>query len=302
MISKAIAAIGADWVVACAAAHRSAASRRAASRAPRGPGPVAGRVRPIGRGDRAPPAGGHAPRAIPRAPHIEAGPRPSRHPQEPHRPHQRLRSRSSAGSDAEPRRRDALALRRKPARPDSPLLADELAGLGRNLLAQNKGSEAEPLLHECLAIRGQAALMTGHYDAMSLLGAAAAGPGRYTGDRAADCARLRRDDGTSGEGRGARSVSAARAAERVVRLYEDWGKAEQATAWKASRAESARRRLRSAVSGPTRVSTPGGSLWLDPSHPGTALQAFGRRGLVVLGWLGSSDSEPPGSRRSDPPS
>jgi tetratricopeptide (TPR) repeat protein len=60
-------------------------------------------------------------------------------------------------ADAEPRRRDALAVRRQIAKPDSPLLADELAGLGRNLLAQKKGSEAEPLLRECLAIRGPAA-------------------------------------------------------------------------------------------------------------------------------------------------
>ncbi len=137
-------------------------------------------------------------------------------------------------ADAEPRRRDALAVRRQTAKPDSPLLADELADLGRNLLAQNKGSEAEPLLRECLAIRGQAAPDdSAHYDAMSLLGAALLGQGRYTEAEPLIVPGY--------EGMTERQATIAmpdrsrlrEAAERVVRLYEDWGKAEQATAWKA---------------------------------------------------------------------
>jgi eukaryotic-like serine/threonine-protein kinase len=137
-------------------------------------------------------------------------------------------------ADAEPRRRDALAVRRQTAKPDSPLLADELADLGHNLLTQNKASEAEPLLRECMAIRGQAAPDDlAHYDAMSLLGGALLGQGRYfeaeplivpgyegMKERQAKIAGLDRS-------------RLREAAERVVRMYEEWGKAEQATLWKA---------------------------------------------------------------------
>ena len=137
-----------------------------------------------------------------------------------------------------------MAVRRQTAKPDSPLLADELADLGRNLLAQNKGSEAEPLLRECLAIRGQAAPDDWkHYDAMSLLGAALLGQGRYSEAEPLIVPGY--------EGMKERQAKIAvpdrsrlrEAAERVVRLYEDWGKAEQATAWKAKlpTARSARR-------------------------------------------------------------
>ena len=61
-------------------------------------------------------------------------------------------------ADAERLRRDALALRRKASRPDSPLLADDLTDLGRNLLTQHRASEAEPLLRPALpGDRGRAA-------------------------------------------------------------------------------------------------------------------------------------------------
>ena len=83
-------------------------------------------------------------------------------------------------AEAEPLRRDALARRRKTVQPDSPLLAGDLAGLGRNLLKQAKWSEAEPLLRECLAIREKAiARRLARFDAMSLLGGSPAGQGRY---------------------------------------------------------------------------------------------------------------------------
>ena len=137
-------------------------------------------------------------------------------------------------ADAERLRRNALALRRKAARPDSPLLADDLTDLGRNLLTQHRASEAEPLLRDCLAIRGQAAPDDWkHYDAMSLLGEALLGQGRYTESEPLIVPGY--------EGMKERQAKIAvldrsrlrEAAERVVRLYEDWGKAEQATAWKA---------------------------------------------------------------------
>ena len=70
----------------------------------------------------APPAGGHAPRTIPRALRIEAGPRPSRHPQEPHRPHQRLRVARPLG------RRRAAAPRRFGRPPPDRQARQPLAG------------------------------------------------------------------------------------------------------------------------------------------------------------------------------
>src|SRR5262249_40945388 len=117
---------------------------------------------------------------------------------------------------------------------DSPLLADELADLGRNLLTRNKGSEAEPLLRECLAIRGQAAPDDwAHYDAMSLLGGALLGQARYSEaeplivpgyegmkERQAKIAEL--DQSRLRE-----------AAERVVHLYEAWNQPDRAAVWKA---------------------------------------------------------------------
>ena len=137
-------------------------------------------------------------------------------------------------ADAEPRRRDALAARRQTARPDSPLLAGEAAELGHNLLSQKKGPRLSRR-HKCLAIRGQAAPDdSAGYDAMSLLGTALLGQGRYTEAEPLIVPGF--------EGMTERQAKIAmpdrsrlrEAAERVVRLYEDWGKAEQATAWKAN--------------------------------------------------------------------
>jgi tetratricopeptide (TPR) repeat protein len=137
-------------------------------------------------------------------------------------------------ADAEPLHRDALAIRRKTARPDSPSLADDLTKLGRNLLTQRKPFEAEPLLRECLAIRGKAtADGWSRYDAMSLLGEAHLGQGRFA---EAEPLLVRGYEGM--QARESRIAVLERfrlrdAAKRVVRLYEDWGKTEQVAAWKA---------------------------------------------------------------------
>ena len=82
--------------------------------------------------------------------------------------------------EAEGLYRDVLARRRKAVQPDSPLLADDLAALGRYLLEQSRCSEAEPLLREAVAIREKATPDDWRrYDAMSLLGGALLGQGRY---------------------------------------------------------------------------------------------------------------------------
>jgi tetratricopeptide (TPR) repeat protein len=137
-------------------------------------------------------------------------------------------------ADAETLRRDALASRRKITRPDSPLLADDLARLGRNLLRQSRWSEAEPLLREALTIREKAAPDDWtRSDAMSLLGGSLLGQGRYP-----EAEPLVVSGYEGMKAREARIAVPERfrlrgAAERVIRLYEDWGKPEQATTWKA---------------------------------------------------------------------
>src|SRR5262249_39359337 len=136
-------------------------------------------------------------------------------------------------ADAEPLRRAALARRRTATKPDSPLLAGDLAALGANLLNQAKWSEAEPILRECLAIREKVIPDDwSRFSAMGLLGGALLGRGRY-----AEAEPL---VVTGYEGMKSRaSRSSARwqfsplpvAAERVVRLYEAWGKPEKARVW-----------------------------------------------------------------------
>ena len=83
-------------------------------------------------------------------------------------------------ADAELLRRDTLARRRKLEKPDSPLLAGDLAQIGTNLLKQSKWSEAEPLLRECLAIREKALPDDwSRFNTMSQLGGALVGRELY---------------------------------------------------------------------------------------------------------------------------
>jgi serine/threonine protein kinase len=137
-------------------------------------------------------------------------------------------------AEAEQLHRETLARRRKTEKPDSPLLAGDLGRLGLNLLNQSKWPEAETLLHECLAIREKTSPDDwSRYSAMSQLGGALLGQGKYAE------AEPRIVPGYEGmKAREARiparsKTNLAQAAERVVRLYEAWGKTEKATEWKA---------------------------------------------------------------------
>jgi tetratricopeptide (TPR) repeat protein len=136
--------------------------------------------------------------------------------------------------EAENLERGVLARRRKTVKPDSPLLADDLSRLARNLVEQSRLSEAEPLLRECLAIREKATSNDwAMYDAMSVLGGALMGQRQY--------ARAEPLVVTGYEGMKAREDGITvperyrllQAAARLVRMYEEWGKTDQATAWKA---------------------------------------------------------------------
>jgi tetratricopeptide (TPR) repeat protein len=144
------------------------------------------------------------------------------------------RAYESLGRWAEAERlcRETLARRRNTNNPDSLLLAGDLVALGRLLLGQSRWAEAEPLLRESLAIRNRAGYPS-RYHALNLLGGALLGQGRYV-----DAEPLIVQGYEGMKNREAsiaiREPSSLReAAERVVRLYEAWGKPEQAAAWKA---------------------------------------------------------------------
>jgi tetratricopeptide (TPR) repeat protein len=137
-------------------------------------------------------------------------------------------------ADAESLWRDALTRRRRAEKPDSPLLAGDLAGFGQNLLKQAKWSEAESVLRESLAISVKTQTDDWRrFHTMSQLGGALMGQGRYA---AAEPLVV-----PGYEGMMARESRIAvpdrsrlrEAAERVVQLYEAWGRPDQAAAWKA---------------------------------------------------------------------
>jgi hypothetical protein len=136
-------------------------------------------------------------------------------------------------AEAEALLRDTLARRRKTVDPHGPRLAGNLGTLGRILLTQSRWSEAEPLLRESLAICEKATPDDwARYDTMSMLGGALLGQGKYAEAEPLIVPGY--------EGMKAREVRISapdrsrfrEAAERVVRLYEAWGRPDQATAWK----------------------------------------------------------------------
>jgi serine/threonine protein kinase len=136
-------------------------------------------------------------------------------------------------SKAESLVRDVLARRRKAAPLDTASLASDLKQLGRSLLAQGRFSEAEPPMRQCLTIfETSAADDWTRYDALSMLGAALLGQERYAEAESALVAGY--------EGLKTREMRIPmpdrshldEAAERVVRLYEEWNKPHDATIWK----------------------------------------------------------------------
>jgi tetratricopeptide (TPR) repeat protein len=135
---------------------------------------------------------------------------------------------------AEAMLRDVLPRRRKAEKPDSPLLAMDLAALGSSLLAQSRWADAEAVLRECSTIREKnqpAAWST--FNVRSLLGASLLGQGRYV---EAEPLIVSGYEGIKAREHVIPAMAVqflAKAAERAVRLYEEWDKPDQAAAWKA---------------------------------------------------------------------
>jgi serine/threonine protein kinase/tetratricopeptide (TPR) repeat protein len=134
---------------------------------------------------------------------------------------------------AETLRRQVLAQRRKTTPPDSPLLAGDLALLALDLLKQSKWPEAEPVLRECLAIREKKPPDDwSRFNTMSQLGGALLGKGQYA---TAEPLVVSGYEGMKAREAKIPAVGKPRlpeAAERVVRLYEAWGKPGKADVWK----------------------------------------------------------------------
>jgi tetratricopeptide (TPR) repeat protein len=137
------------------------------------------------------------------------------------------------GAEAERLYRDVLARRRKAVPLDSHLLADDLAALARNLMEQSRWSEAEPLSREALTIRAKATPDDWRrYEAMSLLGGALMNRGRPSEARPLVVAGYEEMKAREPRITVLERPRLREAAERVVHLYETWGRPEEATAWK----------------------------------------------------------------------
>jgi hypothetical protein len=129
---------------------------------------------------------------------------------------------------------DILAGARKTAPKDSPQLAVVLAQSGLTLLQVQAYAEAEPLFRECLAIREKTQPDDwSTFNTRSQLGDSLVNQGKFA---EAEPLLLQGYEGLKAreaEIPAPRKNSLAEAAERVVKLYEEWGKPDEATTWKA---------------------------------------------------------------------
>ena len=137
-------------------------------------------------------------------------------------------------------RRKWLEAARRKRGADSPAYADILMDQGENLLESRRYAEAEPILRECVAILEKARPDSpSASQSQSLLGDALLGLSRFAEAEpilleALDGLKARREE-NSPTYAGHRIAAAG---QRVVRLYEAWGKPEKAAEWRARLAES----------------------------------------------------------------
>jgi hypothetical protein len=140
---------------------------------------------------------------------------------------------SGRGAEAEPLFRAALEPFRRRFGPADPRTAGILAPLGLSLIQQAKWAEAEAILRECLAIREKSqpdGWTT--FNTRSLLGGSLLGQKKYAEAEPLIVAGY--------EGLKAREARIpppgrsrlAEGAERVIRLYEEWGKKDRAAEWR----------------------------------------------------------------------
>jgi tetratricopeptide (TPR) repeat protein/tRNA A-37 threonylcarbamoyl transferase component Bud32 len=172
-------------------------------------------------------------------------------------------------------------LARRPGGAEDPQTASVLASLGRIRLRLKKADEAEPLLRESLHIyekRSPESFLRFH--AQSLLGECLTAQTKYADAEplvlAGYLGMLERTKEIP-----AGNSSLADAGERVVRLYEAWGKPEEATKWRAKLADRPRR-IQPLRSTPGNVFSPNGVTFVWQIKQGTYLGALVERELVRL--------------------
>ena len=174
-----------------------------------------------------------APRAGPPGLRAKARPGPSRYPHVPSNSWPTLTTAAGQYAKAEPLLRDALERARKQFGPADPRTAAAMAALGSNLIQQRKWVEAEPILRECLAIREKAQPDDwSTFNTRSQLGGSLLGQKKF-----ADAEPLILAGYEGMKAREAKIPAPGKprlteAAERVVQLYEAWGKTDQAAEWK----------------------------------------------------------------------
>jgi tetratricopeptide (TPR) repeat protein len=144
--------------------------------------------------------------------------------------------------EAEIWRRKWLAVVKVTRGPESAAYVVELKRLGWNLVSQNKHAEAELILYECLAILPKTSplswqsLPTTMSHTQSLLGAALLGQKKFAEAepllvRAYEDLKSAAQTQDSPHQGDSTDNFLIESLERVIRLYEDWGKGEQLAKW-----------------------------------------------------------------------
>jgi tetratricopeptide (TPR) repeat protein len=139
---------------------------------------------------------------------------------------------------AEDWRRQWTAFVKQQSGPDSSAYAMEVAALSLNLLAQQRWTDAEPLLRSCLAIRekNQPEAWT-TFNTMSMLGCALSGQKKY---RDAEPFLLKGYEGMKAHEKTIPPPASARipeAIDRLVEFYTALHKLDEVKTWKAERAK-----------------------------------------------------------------
>jgi tetratricopeptide (TPR) repeat protein len=149
-----------------------------------------------------------------------------------------LLDRTGRGALAGPLFGEAVDRARKRFGPDDPRTAGMIAASGISLLQQGKWTEAESVLRDCLAIRQKTQPEEwSTFNTHSMLGDSLLGQKKYAEAEPLILSGYAGLKAREGKIPPPGKPRLADAAERVVRLYEAWGKPEQAAEWRAKLAK-----------------------------------------------------------------
>ena len=140
---------------------------------------------------------------------------------------------SGRGAEADPLFRAALEQFRQRFGPADPRTASILAPLGLSLIQQGKWSAAEPVLRECLAIREKSQPDDWTtFNTRSLLGGSLVGQKKFAEAEPLIVSGYEEMKSRESKIPPPGKPRFTEAAERVVRLYEEWGKKDKAAEWR----------------------------------------------------------------------